>query len=489
MLGSRLAVLGVVAVVSSTAWASHGTFEPQAARPRYVAQTRAREVTPEGEKTVSIFGNTNLKLATVLDQLARNQGLRLVMQSDIDANREINLPTLKDVPLSDALRAILHPLGYSARVDNDELYIFARELRTFVIQLPMVGQTWSSNVSNESGGQGNGGANLGARISVTSEANSTQVWTEIESALKTVIGEGGTYSISRTTGFVTVTGSPAALDAVATYIESLNREMERQGVIEVRIAEVTFDRSREVGVDWSAVLTSLPGVNFGGIAVSASQALTATQPGAFAFSISGASGSAVLRALETQGEVSVVSQPNMLVSNNLPSAIQVGTIQTYVSSIMTTLASNVGASTNVQTGVLSSGLTMSVVPRIFADGSVTLALSTVLQDVPEIGEIEFSGGSVQLPKFVRRSYSGVVHATPGDTLVIAGLLEGAERKRTTGIPWLSRVPIIGPLAGFDTESETRSELVILLTPRVPKTVTPPPIPSLMENNGDGSPPR
>ncbi len=458
--------------------------------PAVVGQAPRERAAPSAEShggLVTVSG-TSLRLGTLLNQLTRQQGLRLVVQPEVDLSREVDLPTLRDVVFEDAMRVILTPLGYSFELESGELGIYARHTRSFRVRMPMITQSWTSSISNEanvggvgqqagaSGGDGGGGATpsgsgtaLGARVSLLSQTSSEGLWNELEATLKTLTSKDGTFAVNRTAGMLTVTDMPAVLDAVGKYVATLNRELGRQLVIEVRIAEVSLRDRRQWGVDWSQALDRLGSLGFAGVRAQTTSSLgldAFKDTGAFSLRFSGVAGKAVLRALEDQGEVNVKSQPNLLVGNGQPAIIQSGNVKAYVASITQTQIQDAGISTTAQVGVVSDGVVLALVPRMHEDASVSLAVSIVLQDLRDPMErVVFEGGLLDLPELTRRTYTGVVSAKPGETVVIAGLLEDETRDERKGVPWLVKAPIVGPLFGVGDKLKRRSELVITLTPR------------------------
>jgi len=467
LLITRLVLVGLVVSFGLDGWAKRRVEEESAAA--------GAEEEPTGRKPVSLFG-TSLTLGAVLDQLARNQGLYLIIRTDVNLKKEIDIPTLKNVALEDALRVILTPIGYSSAINGNELIIFARYVRVFRVNVPMITQNWQSDFANDAtvgslgeaeggGGGGDSNSSLGAKVALATKSSSEGLWTELEKAFATLLSKDGTFSVNRAAGLVTVNDKPYALDAVERYIEALNEEMAKQVVIEVRLAEVTFRDERKMGVDWNILYDKIAGMAVGAASTAGSALVKdQSQTGAISLSLAGVGGSAVLHALEEQGDVNLVSQPNLLVGNNLPALIQVGQIRTYVAAITQMFVPNAGYQTSLKTGMLSDGLIMSLLPRI-NDNDVTMAVSLVLQEVVSLELRTFGQNAVELPSFNRRSYSGVVSAKPGDTLVIAGLIDEKHSDVDRGVPFLSRIPVIGVLFGSEEYVSHRTELVILLTPK------------------------
>jgi len=443
------------------------------------ASKNTRNVKSSGQK-VSLFGYS-LQLQTILDQLSRNQGLNLIIRNDVRANVNIDVPTLKEVELEDALRVVLMPLGYSYRIEGKDLVIFARAFERFRVSMPMIKQTWNSSISNDGSGGGSGGSGgsggtsgggsagstgTGASLSLTSESAAEGMWQELDTALKTMVSKDGRYAISATAGIVTVYDEPLVLDAVRRYINDLNVEMSRQAVVEVHLAEVKTSDGTQVGVDWNALVDRLVGSAARGLSIGMSNdsGFSLGGDGGFNFALSGVEGGAVIQALEQQGEVDIVSKPNVLVGNNQPAIIQAGEVLTYVSEVTQTQSSQGQSQLSVSTDVINDGVILSVVPRIDASGEVTLAVSTILQDVEQpLGDFRFGDNNfVQLPKMNRRSYSGVVRGRQGDTLIIAGLLGSSISEKSSGVPFLTRIPILGAFFGHLSVQESNSDLVIIL---------------------------
>ncbi|MEE8409367.1 MAG: hypothetical protein V3T05_07165, partial [Myxococcota bacterium] len=382
------------------------------------------------------------------------------------------------VELEDALRVILTPIGYSFEITGKELIVFSRYVRVFRINVPMIQQEWSSHVTNDQaiggevakeGGQvtGRDSAALGARVSLKTKSGSKGLWEELEDTFQTLLSKDGTFSINRTAGLITVNDKPYALDAVERYIEAINEEMSRQALIEIRLAEVSISDRTRAGIDWNVLWDRIGGMALGAKSFAASALIRDLRDeGAVAFSLAGVPGSAILTALAEQGEVTLVSQPNLIVGNNMPALIQSGKIRTYVSSVTQLVVPNVGVQVTLNTQLLSSGLIMSVLPRLNNNGTVTLAISVVLQEIVSLETREFRDvAAVELPTFNRRSYTGVVTGRYGETLIIAGLITKRESDVQRGVPFLAKIPVLGALFGSIDSESVRSELVILMTPK------------------------
>lgn len=493
------------------------SFAPLALAQEDTQRQRRRSGGCSEEGPVSLFG-TSLRLGTVLDQLARNHSCRLVVRKEINLKREVDIPTLKNITLRDALRVILSPIGYSFAFEGQDLVIFASYTQIFRVNVPMITQFWMTSISNEgaaggmgggaggaggmgggAGGMGGGmggmqggmgggmgggaaggggaGQGLGGAVSLTSFSSSQGFWDELETSMEALLGEGGKSSINRSAGLVVVNDSPENLEAVGRYIDTVNDEMGRQAVVEVRVAEFTSRDRLNAGVDWNQLFQRVGGLNLGVTSDFAFRSINtaSSNPGNAAFTLSGVGGSVVLNALQDQGEIKLVAQPNLLVGNNLPGIIQVGQVQGYIAQVSTAVEDG-AVSTEVEQGILSDGLTMSLLPRIQDDTNITMSVSVVLQEILSIDTRSFGGAQggfgaqtpilqLDLPRLNRRGYNGTVTAGFGDTLVIGGLIQRRQEENSAGLPWLAKIPILGILFGAQEARDDSTELLILLTPK------------------------
>ena len=433
---------------------------------------------------------TDLPLANVLNQIARSAQLALVVDKDVRLDRTVASPQLDDQPLDTALSVVLTPLGYSYGVDEERkfLRVFVYETRTFKVNMPTVVQDWSASIASAGSSAGGGGDPLGARIGLSARTDTTGIWEEVDKSLNRLMGgdpggpqqggqgdakagaprEMGAFSVNRVAGFVTVRALPAVMPAIESYFDALNEEMGREVAIEAKILQVDFNDSKAASVDWNLLAARLGQNAFvSGNVPGTSLMSAASSP---FIRVSGRAGDAFIRALEEQGKVNVMAQPTLALGNNLPAIIELSRVLGYVSQQQTTVVQNAAAQVTVQTSSLSDGLIISMLPRVLPDGEVSLALATVLQDVLEIRRENFSNSFVELPRTARRSYNGVVRARLNETLVIGGLITTRKEESTTGLPFLSRIPVLGWLFGGNRFVDRKSELVIAVTPREVKGV-------------------
>ena len=171
---------------------------------------------------------------------------------------------------------------------------------------------------------------------------------------------------------------------------------------------------------------------------------------------------AFLVASKDDGRTRVISAPSIIATDNIPATITVGqSIPTLASQGLAAGAQAGGSSLfantiqNVQTGV-----TLSITPRINASGIVTLFIDQ------EVSNPLAPTGAIQSPSIDRRNVSTQVTVEDGTTVAIAGIIQESNIYQRSRVPFLGDIPLIGAAFGSTSVSRSKTELVILMTPRV-----------------------
>lgn len=247
-------------------------------------------------------------------------------------------------------------------------------------------------------------------------------------------------------------------------IESAIRQMDiapSQVLIEASIIEVSLTDKLQYGLQWyfnDSLGGRLSGsTGTGSLSRGTTSALSRVLPG-FNYTITDAAGSvrAVLSALASETGLKVVSSPSLLALDRQAAEIRVGNQQPILSSTTTTDGGNVTqAVTYKDTGVL-----LRVVPRINSNGLVTLDIA---QEVTDVGGIDTATGQ---RSFLQRSLQSRIAIPSGQTAVLGGLIRDNTSNNQSGLPGLSKIPGIGALFGATEKSIDRTELLVVLTPRV-----------------------
>ncbi|MDD5098004.1 MAG: type II and III secretion system protein, partial [Candidatus Omnitrophica bacterium] len=147
--------------------------------------------------------------------------------------------------------------------------------------------------------------------------------------------------------------------------------------------------------------------------------------------------------------------------NKEEAKILVGSREAYVTSSQSQVESSTVTAESVQ--FIDVGFKLVVVPTIGADGFVTMKIKPEVSSVRET--ITTAAGS-QVPIVQTSQSETVVKVKNGNTLIITGLLKQEDRKDSNGLPYLSRIPLLGVFFGNRTKQTVRTELVIFITPTI-----------------------
>ena len=260
---------------------------------------------------------------------------------------------------------------------------------------------------------------------------------------------------------VRATGS--AWRSILDVIEKLD-VLPLQVHIESQVAEVTLSGELAYGVNWflenATTENGLPDV-------STPNGLIPSKWSTLGASIGGASGpglawtlikndaAAVITALDRVTDVRLLQTGSVLAKNNSEATLNVGSrIPITTVSINPILGSN-NTTSSVQ--YLDTGVILKVRPRVTKDGTVFL---DIVQEVSSPGSDADANGNVRIN--TRRLKTEAI-ANSGDTVLLAGLIQDNTTRGSSGLPGLSRIPVIGGLFGRQSSNQGRTEVVVLLT--------------------------
>ncbi|MFK8046789.1 MAG: type II secretion system protein GspD, partial [Halioglobus sp.] len=166
---------------------------------------------------------------------------------------------------------------------------------------------------------------------------------------------------------------------------------------------------------------------------------------------------AVLNTLSSQSLINVISTPSVMVLDNHTAYIHVGD-QVPIFSAQTITD---GGRTTQSVEYRDTGVKLSVRPSVNAGGLVTM---DVEQSVSNIGaEIDVATGQ---SSFSERNISSRVAVRSNESVVLGGLIRENARSSSSGLPLLHKIPVLGALFGNKIQEDERTELLVIITPRV-----------------------
>ena len=432
-----------------------------------------KTITPRKFEKLITLKAAKVSLKDVLGEISRMAGAETIIERDVDTTVAITTE-VNNLPVATALRVILSPLGYSFEMKENQLRVYAFDTKIFKIVLPPLKQSYSSVISNEAISKetrdeitttGQKGVSLGAKITVSSKIEDTSLWKELESNVKNMLSEKGKCTITTVAGVITVTDYGFALEKIGRYIDTINAELSRQIFVQAKIVEVVLNKDCDYGIDWNVIkkrFTFNSDFAMENIAGAMATLTPMTAPGA---GIIADGVSAVIEALETEGEVKVISQPQTMVLNNQPVVIQVGNIQSYVSKV-TTETTTWGTNFSVDTADIQEGVILSLCARIMDDGNIYMSVSPVVTSLKKLRQIKYGTTTIEAPETSSRSMNTTVRIQDGDTIIIGGLISQSKTDNKQQVPLLGRIPILGYLFQNRQKENKKTEIVIFITPKI-----------------------
>jgi len=368
-----------------------------------------------------------------------------------------------------------------------------------VTQTPRGSSSGSSGSS--SGSSSAGGSRETVSASSINTSNESNFWVDLQSTLTLLIGKdkGRNVVVSPQSGIVVVRAMPDELRSIEEYLKSTQNVMQRQVLLEAKVLEVTLSDGFQAGINWSALkdtgnskyllgqvgggsvfgsgVSSLTG-NTGVLDPSNLSQVSSTATSSFGGMFTAALNinqnfAAFVELLKTQGDVQVLSSPQVSTMNNQKAVIKVGSDEFFVTNVESSSNTSTGTSTtqnNVELTPFFSGVALDVIPQISEENEIILHVHPTVVDVTEkVKNISVSSTttlSVPLAISSIRESDTVIRAQNGQVVIIGGLMKNKKANDVAAVPFLGDLPLIGALFRHNKEAMTKSELVILLKPTV-----------------------
>ncbi len=332
----------------------------------------------------------------------------------------------------------------------------------------------ASDGSSQSGTSGSfGGSNGSGMLQLQPGTN--------QNGSVTLDVEGGKVGVSAVaeTNTLIVRATAQAWSSIRDVIEKLD-VMPMQVHIEAQIAEVTLTGDLQYGVNWyfeNAVTNPFNSDGSGGPALpsAAGRRIWGDISGSItnngvAWTFLGKNAAAIISALDQVTNLRLLQTPSVFVRNNAEATLNVGSrIPINSTSINTGLGTDASYS-SVQ--YIDTGVILKVRPRVTKDGMVFL---DIVQEVSTPGArpaactaatattINSAACNVDINTRRVKTEAAVQN---GDTIMLAGLIDDNTSDGSNGIPFLSKLPVVGALFGRKTQNSSRREVIVLITPSI-----------------------
>lgn len=305
----------------------------------------------------------------------------------------------------------------------------------------------------------------------------------------------GQQQTTKRSKMLIISDTPPILDKIREVIEKID-VMPKQVLIETRIMEVNRNKLKDLGFDWAtgsggATTTTIyptpvsktsgnTNSQVGGNSLGSQVAPSAFSPLATGISgitpyntglsvlfqkLNGAQFSVLLHALEEDVNTNTLSAPNIVTLNNQEASILVGTKYPILKTDVST-----GSSSPVTTTTLSYyqdiGIQLNVVPQIGENNYINMVVHPAVS--AQNGSVSGAGTTNTYPIIDVREAETRILMKDGETIVIGGLLKDVKSKGVQGIPFLSKIPVLGNLFKRNTDDIQKIDLLIFITAHVVK---------------------
>jgi general secretion pathway protein D len=247
----------------------------------------------------------------------------------------------------------------------------------------------------------------------------------------------------------------------------------KQVLIETFLADITLDDTYKFGIEWAKFVTTsssrLQGEQAQGV-------VAGMQPPTDLFNAAMATGSyirysivelggrisAAVNAAAADNRLNIISSPHILASNNKEAKIQIGTSEPILTNTYTTTSTSTIGVVEGTIEYKDVGIILTVTPRISDAGLITLEIQIEKSDAATKDVF----GRTDVPYFDKKTAKTTVSVLEGQTIVIGGLIEDTRKRNKSGVPLLSKIPILGALFGVHDLQNKKRELVLLMTPHI-----------------------
>lgn len=442
------------------------------------------------ERPVSNLRLEGAPLPAALRSLARACETNILLDPEVrgEVTVEIAQGTLRT-----ALTALTEPGGYSFEETPEGLAVRYRRTVLYTIDYPQLTRSGSGSASITLGGTNSGyGSNgqpqtmaptLGNSAQARNTVDATQVsisqenqntfWTGIEAELRAMLKDGDGLVLNRFSGVAQVTAPAPAHAIIRDYMRLVNRRITQQVEIEARIVEVSLNEERKLGVDWDLAANTTGSAKLDAAAPLEVAGVGGTLLAANTFSANLGFGraTAVIHALQQQGNVKTVAQPRLRALNNQTAFIKVGEDRPFFRLQQSTTFQSGGTSVPVNqtqesftVSTITIGTILAITPQIDANGVITLDVLPAITRLQSV--VTSPDGRQTAPVTEVKQASTIVRLKDGETAMIGGLISEDSGDTTRAVPVLGSVPVVGSAFRSKATATRRTELVIFLTPKL-----------------------
>ena len=356
----------------------------------------------------------DMDIAEVMAMLATKEQVNILVNNGVEGKISLNL---YDVTVKQAIKAAARAGGYAAEIIGNTFYI---------VKPDEVGSRHKSSITT-------------VRTFNIRYSDPQKVKTIIEEYLS----DYGIVTVLEDRNMLVVEDTPEHISRVSAILKSID-ETPRQILIEAKILEITLSDSNAYGINWTKVF------NNGETAIGV-QGLTSPASGLFVNTIKDTF-EATLEALYLRNDVRTLSSPNLVTRENTEASVIIGDRQGY------RVTTTINQVTTESVEFLESGVILRVLPTVDESGNI------IMQIHPEVstGFISTDG----IPSQQTTEVTTEVLTQDGRPIFIGGLIKNNVTDSKSGVPFISKIPLIGALFSSRTRGSNNTETVVLISPYI-----------------------
>ncbi len=382
------------------------------------SNARLPQLKPKFDKPVTLeFRNADIKM--VFDALSRDTGINFILDKDIRPNTKANI-FIKDATIDNAIDMVISSNGLEKKVISENTVIVfpnsSRKMKAY--QELLIRNFYLNNTKAK----------------------------DVAALLKSMIKTKDIYVYERLNMLV-MRDRPEVINLAEKLVASVDLE-DPEVMLEIEVLEVSRSRAQELGIIFPNQLSVL----------STDTALTIAALKDVTQATIGVSPNPAINFKKTVGDLNLLSNPRIRVKNNEKAKILVGD---KIPIITTTSTANVGISESVS--YVDVGLKLEVEPRITLDDFVNIKVGL---EVSTLGDKTVTSNGATVYAIGTRNTQTALRLKNGETQVLAGLILDDDRKTVSKLPGLGDVPLLGKLFSNNDTSESKTEIVLAITPRI-----------------------
>jgi type IVB pilus formation R64 PilN family outer membrane protein len=370
-------------------------------------------------------------LPGLLQRLSTITGVSMAIAADAQKNAASRMRLNWHGTLEGVLDALASHYSLAWRYSPESgSVLFSRfEVRTFVLLTPPGEVSFDSTITNKSNTGSSSTGSTGAQVVRSSDSDiqtaqtskttyKHDLWDTCEATIKGFLTKDGKVVANRHAGTITVADIPQVVQQVAGYIDMLNEKNLRQVALTVKVWSLKLSEDSEIGLDVKKLITKNLSLVSGGTAFSSLDGAGSMAASILESPVKGSE--AVARAMQRFGQTTLLTSGSGITMHNQPLPVQVVERRSYLASVSQTSSNDSQTTSSLQPGEVSTGFSMTVIPRIIDRRRVILQYNVTLSALEDMKDFSSGDSRIQLPQVSNRSFSQRVMMRQGQTLVLAG---------------------------------------------------------------------